>query len=174
MFVVAVGLLIVGGVAASVVATPVEYDAMPATVVFVCRNGVSMSVWSAAYFNRLAARRGLPERATSRSALPPSAGVPMRMRVALAIDGFRRDGYQPRIIESEDARRAEYLIVIEAGTTLPTDVQVSGHTTTEQWQGFPAMREEYFASRAELRRRVEALVERLMVARSGAPSTHPL
>jgi protein-tyrosine-phosphatase len=169
MFVVAVALVIIGGVtAASVVATPVQYDGAPATVVFVCRNGVSMSVWSAAYFNRLAVQRGLPQRATSRAALPPSAGVPLRMRAALAIDGFRLDGYQPRIIESEDARRAEHVVVIEGGTTLPEQVRVSGRTTTEQWQGFPAMRDEYFASRAELRRRVEALVERLSANSSEA------
>jgi protein-tyrosine-phosphatase len=169
MFIVAVALVIIGGGAiASVVASPVQYDGTAATVVFVCRNGVSMSVWSAAYFNRLAVRRGLTQRATSRSALPPSAGVPIRMRVALAIDGFRLDGYQPQMIASEDARRAEHVIVIEGGTTLPSHVQVPAHATTEQWQGFPAMRDEYFASRSELRRRVEALVEQLSANKSEA------
>ena len=37
-----------------------------AAIVFVCRNGVAMSVWSALAFNRLAAERGLPLRAVSR------------------------------------------------------------------------------------------------------------
>jgi hypothetical protein len=45
-------------------------------------------------------------------------------------------------------------------TELPPDARVSA-SHTEVWQGFPPMREQYFPSRAALKRRVEALVERL-------------
>ena len=44
------------------------------SVVFVCRNGVAMSVWSALMFERLAAERGLRIRAASRAAANNAAG----------------------------------------------------------------------------------------------------
>jgi hypothetical protein len=162
-----IAVLSIGGVTAFSRAESVQHVGKSAPVVFVCRNGVSMSVWSAAYFNRLALRDGLPQRATSRSAHSPFPEVPLRMRVALAIDGFRLGEYQPRQIDAGDARDAELVVVIEGGTTLPSDVRVLEHATIERWQGFPAMRDEYFASRSELRGRVETLVARLSAARSG-------
>ena len=122
-------LLLIGGITALSRAAPVQDAGKPASVVFVCRNGASMSVWSAAYFNRLAIERGLPQRATSRSAQAPSAEVPLRMRAALAIDGFRLDGYRPRIIDSDDARNAELVVVIEGGTTLPSVKSVGSSRT---------------------------------------------
>src|SRR5262245_25314485 len=102
---VAVGLaiVIVIGFSAIFRADPVQQAGQPGSIVFVCPNGVSMSVWSAAYFNRLAARRGLPQRAIARAALPTYAEVPLRMRLALVADGFRLDGYRPRVIGEEDA-----------------------------------------------------------------------
>lgn len=159
--------LVIAGLTAISRAEPVLYAREPASVVFVCGNGVSMSVWSAAYFNRLAIQRGLPQRATSRSTVPPSTDVPLRMRIALAIDGFRLDGYQPRIVQTDDVGSAELIVVIESGTTVPPDVRVPERATTEHWQGFPAMRDDYFPSRAELKRRVEAVVARMSTAGSG-------
>jgi hypothetical protein len=95
------GLLLLGGVIAFVVrAEPIAAVQGPSPVVFVCRNGVAMSVWSAAYFNRLAAARGLRERASARASLPTFTEVPFRMAVALAIDGFRLDGLRPRVISA--------------------------------------------------------------------------
>ena len=63
-----------------------------------------MSVWSAAYFNRLAAARGLRERAIARAAVPSFSAVPFNMTFALAIDGFRLDGYRPQVISADDVR----------------------------------------------------------------------
>lgn len=129
-----------------------------APVVFVCRNGVAMSVWSAAYFNRLAAERGLPERAVARASIPSFTAVPLRMVFALAVDGFRLDGYRPHVIDEEDARGAALVVAID--TELPAEAQ-SAPARIELWGGFPPMREQYFPSRAALQSRVEALVERL-------------
>jgi hypothetical protein len=134
----------------------VEDARAPAPIVFVCRNGVAMSVWSAAYFNRLAAERGLRERAVARAALPTFREVPLRMRLALALDGFRLDGFRPKVVDAEDARSAAWLVAID--TELPV---VGEDGRVERWQGFPPMRERYFPARAALRQRVEALVARL-------------
>src|SRR5262245_51380760 len=140
------------------VGDPGAGDGADAPIVFVCRNGVAMSVWSAAYFNRLAAERGLGERAVSRASLPTYSEVPLRMVLALALDGYRLGGYRPHVISAEEARGAKLVVLID--TALPPGVQVETGAT-ERWHGFPPMREEYFPSRAALRDRVEALVARL-------------
>jgi hypothetical protein len=147
------------GVAVASRNDPVQDVGSPASVVFVCRNGIAMSVWSAAYFNRLAVERGLPERAVARAAMPSFRDVPLRMRFALALDGFRLDGFRPKVIDAGDARGAELVVAID--TELPPDALVGAGTGAERWQGFPPMREHYFPSRAALRQRVEALVAHL-------------
>lgn len=155
------GLAVVFGIGLAVASRsdPVQEAGRPAPVVFVCRNGVAMSVWSAAYFNRLATERGLRERAVARAAIPSYREVPLHMRVALALDGFRLDGYRPRVVDAADARSAELVVVID--TELPPEALVNDAARAELWQGFPPMREQYFPSRAALEERVEALVARL-------------
>ena len=156
------GLLLLGGVVAfAMKADPIPEVRAPAPVVFVCRNGVAMSVWSAAYFNRLAAARQLRERAIARSSIPSFTAVPFRMAFALALDGFRLDGYRPEVISATDAGAAE--LVINIDTELPPDAKPSD-SRTELWQGFPPMREQYFPSRRALKVRVEALIDRLAAA----------
>src|SRR5262245_28362852 len=86
-------------------------------VVFVCLNGVAMSVWSAAYFNRLAAARGLPERAIARASIPSYTAVPLSMKLGLAIDGFRVGDFRPLVMDEEDARSAALVVAID--TELP-------------------------------------------------------
>lgn len=160
-------LLLGGAVAFALGAEPIPEVRAPAPVVFVCRNGVAMSVWSAAYFNRLAAARGLRERAISRAAVPSFSAVPLNMALALALDGFRLDGYRPQVLSGDDVRAAEFVVAID--TELPTDVRPNA-PSTEIWQGFPPMREQYFPSRTALKARVEALVERLATAGVVDPS----
>jgi hypothetical protein len=142
---------------------PVEARSAAPAVVFVCRNGVAMSVWSAAYFNRLAAERGLPERAVARAALPTYREVPLHMRFALALDGYRLAGYEPHVVSADDARSARLVVAID--TELPS-LGDAHPASNELWQGFPPMREQYFPSRAALAQRVEGLVARLAAAES--------
>lgn len=155
------GLLALGGAVAFVArAEPIPAAGAPAPVVFVCRNGVAMSVWSAAYFNRLAAARGLSQRAIGRASIPSFTAVPWRMTFALALDGFRLAGYRPRVISTDDVRAAELVVAID--TRAPADARA-----VEVWDGFPPMREQYFPSREALAARVEALVERLAADPAG-------
>jgi hypothetical protein len=126
------GALLLGGIAGFALwAEPIPEVVGPAPVVFVCRNGVAMSVWSAAYFNRLAAAHGLRERAIARAAIPSYSAVPLNMTLALAIDG------------SSDAPPAGDLAEIPCGRIrrrhrhgVPRGVQRS---RTES-AGFPPMR----------------------------------
>jgi hypothetical protein len=160
---IAAALAIAGTIAFAVGTDPIEDARAPAPVVFVCRNGVAMSVWSAAYFNRLAAERGLNERAAARASIPSYRAVPLSMRLGLALDGFRLDGFEPHVIDAADARAASLVVAID--TELPPDARADA-SRTEVWDGFPPMREQYFPSRAALESRVEALVERLDTRRS--------
>ena len=84
------------------------------------------------------------------------------MVFALAVDGFRLDGYRPQVVSREDVRDAELVVVIQSSddTELPSDAQAEVRDS-DVWQGFPPMREQYFASRAALRERIDSLVERL-------------
>ena len=136
----------------------VEVGGDDASVVFVCRNGVAMSVWSAAYFNQLAEERGIRARAVARAAIPSFQAVPLRMRFALAVDGYRLDGFVPRVVSPADLATAGLVVAID--TPLPEDVRRAARSP-ETWDGFPPMREQYFPSRTALMGRVEALVERL-------------
>ena len=157
-------LLLAGALAFAAWTEPLTRLAEPAPVVFVCRNGVAMSVWSAAYFNRLAAARGLRERASARASIPSFDAVPWNMTLALAVDGFRLGGFRPHVIDSQDARSAALLVNLD--TELPQDVRASA-PHQEVWQGFPPMREQYLPSRAALKTRVEALVESLAANADG-------
>jgi len=162
-----VGAVLLGGTATFVVvAESIPEASAPAPVVFVCRNGVAMSVWSAAYFNRLAAARGLRQRAIARALVPSYSEVPPNMMLALALDGFRVAGYRPRVISADDVRAAELVVAIEED--LPSNVHAVA-PAIELWQGFPPMRERYFPSRRALEGRVEALVERLADRAAGTP-----
>ena len=165
------GLVAIGAVALlalTALAVALQPEADPtarddgATIVFVCQNGVAMSVWSALTFDRLAAERGLRVRAVSRAALPTFTRVPLRMKLALALDGYRVANHQPRVISANDVRDAERVILID--TKLPPSAQLPG-AAIESWAGFPPMREKYFESRAALRARVEGLVERIASSR---------
>src|SRR5262245_45451349 len=131
------------------------------SIVFVCMNGVAMSVWSALTFDRLAEQHGLSVRATSRAATPSYTQVPLRMQLALALDGFRVGSYRPHVISADDVRRAQRVILVD--TELPPAASIDG-AAIESWSGFPPMREQYFASRAALLARVEDLVARLAAA----------
>jgi protein-tyrosine-phosphatase len=161
VLVVSAALLLIGTVTLAMKAEPIGTLRDRAPIVFVCKNGVSMSVWSAAYFNRLASARGLRERAIARAAIASYTAVPLRMVFALAVDGFRLDGYRPQVVSREDVHDAELVVVIQSSddTELPPDAQAEARDS-EVWQGFPPMREQYFPSRAALRERIETLVER--------------
>ena len=163
------GLILVGGAMGFVLtADPIGDVRAPAPIVFVCRNGVAMSVWSAAYFNRLAAARHLPERAIARASVPSFKEVPLNMVFALTVDRFRIDGFRPRVISGDEVRGAELVIAID--TAVPQDLDPT-HSTAEVWDGFPPMREKYFASRRVLKAKVEELVERLATRHADSASS---
>jgi protein-tyrosine-phosphatase len=105
--------------------------AMPA-VVFVCEHGAAKSVIATAYFNKLAAERGLPYRATFRGTTPQEA---LSVR---AIDGLKADGVpipagSPTAIGAADIEKATHIFAI--GCSLPPAALSSGKS--KDWSDVP-------------------------------------
>jgi hypothetical protein len=89
-------------------------------IVFVCEHGAAKSVIATAYFNKLAAERGL------RIALPTAA--PIRGgTVGVGAEGAARDGWRcpvPSAITTGDVTKATHIFAI--GCSLPAHASASG------------------------------------------------
>jgi protein-tyrosine-phosphatase len=112
------------------------------SIVFVCEHGAAKSVVATAYFNKLAADRSLPYRATFRGTSPQDE------LSARAIAGLRADGVaipvgKPAAIAPEDIVRATHIFAI--GCTLPAAAASSGKaadwTDVPDDQGYAPMRD---------------------------------
>jgi arsenate reductase len=112
------------------------------SVVFVCEHGAAKSLIATAYFNKLAAERGLAVRATFRGVSPQEA---LSVR---AVEGLRADGVpipqgQPTAIGDDDVAAATYIFAI--GCVLPGKAAGSGKaadwTDVPDDQGYGPMRD---------------------------------
>lgn len=127
--------LLVQGPAAS------RQAAAPA-VVFVCEHGAAKSLLAAAYFNTLAAERGLTLRATFRG-VAPQEDLSVRVVAGLRADGVAVPQVKPASIAAADIDGATHIFAI--GCSLPARAGQSG--TAANWddvpddQGYPAMRD---------------------------------
>ena len=124
-------------------------------VVFVCEHGAAKSVIAAAYFNKIAAERGLPDRAIYRGASPqPELSVS-------ALKGLRDDGMtlpvdKPSSITPGDVTAASHIFAI--GCTLPSHAASSGKS--DSWDDVPDDRG-YAAQRDAIKKHVERLIDQL-------------
>lgn len=112
------------------------------SVVFVCEHGAAKSLLATAYFNKLAADRGLPYRATFRGTAPQE-GLSPRVVEGLKGDGVPVPSGKPTALGADDIGRATHIFAI--GCTLPAAAVSSGKA--DDWsdvpddQGYPAMRD---------------------------------
>src|SRR2546428_13798126 len=93
------------------------------TIVFVCEHGAAKSVIATAYFNKLAAERGLPYRATFRGT-SPQAELSERTVQALHADRIVVPTGKPTAIGQADIEGATPIFAI--GRTLPDAARRSG------------------------------------------------
>lgn len=103
-----------------------------ARVMFVCEHGAAKSLIAAAYFNKLAAERGLPDRAMFRGSDPQEA-ISTR-----AVEGLRADGVavpdgRPTAIDAADVNSVTYIFAI--GCVLPKVAASSGKAS--DWSDVP-------------------------------------
>ena len=104
----------------------------PPAVLFVCEHGAAKSVVATAYFNKLAAERKLPFRATFRGTSPEDD------LSVLAVEGLKADGVsvptgKPAVITGADVADATHVFAI--GCTLPDAARRSGKAA--DWSDVP-------------------------------------
>lgn len=102
------------------------------TIVFVCEHGAAKSVIAAGYFNKLAAERGLPHRATFRG-VNPQAELSERTVEALRADGVVIPTGKPTPIGDRDIDGATHIFAI--GCALPDKARQSGKAA--DWSDVP-------------------------------------
>ena len=124
-------------------------------VVFVCEHGAAKSVIATAYFNKLAADRGLPYRATFRGTAPQES---LSTRI---VEGLREDRVplpdgKPTAIAAGDIAQATHIFAI--GCTLPQAAIASGKAS--DWSDVPDD-QGYVPMRDAIVRHVKALLDDL-------------
>ena len=132
-------------------------------IVFVCEHGAAKSVIATAYFNKLAAERGLPDRATYRGA-NPQAELSVSALKGLREDGLTVPSAKPSPITSGDVTKATHIFAI--GCSLPAHAASSGKA--ESWDDVPEDRG-YAAQRDAIKKHVERLLDQLQKAIRGLP-----
>jgi protein-tyrosine-phosphatase len=102
------------------------------SIVFVCEHGAAKSVIATAYFNKLAAERGLPYRATFRGTSPQDE-LSVRAVAGLKEDGIPVPAGKPAAISDGDLANATHIFAI--GCTLPDKARQSNKAG--EWSDVP-------------------------------------
>ena len=124
-------------------------------IVFVCEHGAAKSVIATAYFNKIAAERGLPVRATYRGA-NPQAELSESALKGLREDGLAMPTARPSPITTGDVTKATHIFAI--GCSLPAHAASSGKA--ESWDDVPDD-QGYAAQRDAIKKHVERLLDQL-------------
>jgi protein-tyrosine-phosphatase len=124
-------------------------------VIFVCEHGAAKSVIAAAYFNKMAVERGLPDRATHRGA-SPQAELSVSALKGLKEDGLTLPSAKPAPISSADVTAATHIFAI--GCSLPAHAASSGKA--DSWDDVPED-QGYAAQRDAIKKHVERLIDQL-------------
>ena len=124
-------------------------------VVFVCEHGAAKSLIATAYFNKLAAERGLAARATFRGVDPQDA-LSVRAVAGLKDDGLPVPNAHPTAIDAADVTAATHIFAI--GCSLPAGATQSGKANS--WDDVPDD-QGYGPMRDAIVRHVRALIDGL-------------
>ena len=138
--------------------TPAKGPGAAPTVLFVCEHGAAKSVIAAAHFNQIAKQRGLPYRAVARGTAPDPA-IPGGVRQGLAKAGLELAIEKPQMVGQADVDAASRTVTFEIA--LPAAVS-SSRTVLTDWKAVPAVSADFGIASAEIRRRVEALIDELV------------
>ncbi len=125
-------------------------------VVFVCEHGSVKSLIAAQWFNRLARERKLAFVAVSRG-VAPDESVPAAVAENLRQDGFDLAGVSPVRLDKRDLDGAAHVVAIGVKSPLFDGLA----TSPEAWDDVPPVSTHYEDSRDAMRRRIEALLDRL-------------
>ena len=145
------------GVSSAFAQAAAKTTASNPAVVFVCEHGAAKSVIATAYFNKLAAERGLPYRATFRGTSPQEA-LSVRAVQGLTADGVAIPPGAPTAIGDADIKTATHIFAI--GCVLPAAAKSSGKA--KDWSDVPDDKG-YEGQRDAIVRHVKELLDELQV-----------
>lgn len=124
-------------------------------ILFVCEHGAAKSVLAAAHFNRLAEEAGLYIKAIARGIYPDLEISEETMR-GLSTDGLSPTEPSPQKLSMEDSQMSQYLVSF---CELPGEYAQGA--SVEQWDGIPAVSENYERARDAIVERLNLLVSRI-------------
>jgi arsenate reductase (thioredoxin) len=121
------------------------------TVLFVCEHGAAKS------FNKIAKERGLPYRAVARGTAP-DATIPKGVRKGVEKSGLELTVEKPVMVGQADVNGANRVITFEIA--LPSAISSSKAAPTD-WRAVPSVSADFGIASADIKRRVEALIDEL-------------
>ena len=124
-------------------------------ILFVCEHGAAKSIIAAAHFNRLAEEVGLQIKALARGTKPDLEISEQTIR-GLSKDGLALTESAPQKLSPEDTQTAQYLVSF---CELPAEYTQGA--IVEQWDGIPAVSENYERARDAIIERLHQLVTRI-------------
>ena len=130
-----------------------EVNVMTGTVLFVCLHGSAKSMIASAYFERLAARRGVDVRTMS-AGVEPDAEIPPRVIQGLLADGIDVRDRRPRPLVPADVTDASH--IVSFGCDLAA---LAPAVTVERWDDVPAVSEDFGRARDAIVARVTRLLD---------------
>jgi arsenate reductase (thioredoxin) len=125
-------------------------------VSFVCLHGSAKSLIAAEQFNRLAATKGLPFRATT-SGPEPDAEVPANVVAGFKSRSIDVSAYKPTLIAANQLADADLIVsfACDAGRRLAPG------KPEERWDDCPAVSDDFDVAWGFITGRVEKLISRL-------------
>jgi Low molecular weight phosphotyrosine protein phosphatase len=126
------------------------------TVLFVCEFGTAKSAIARELFRKRAAERGIAVAAFSRG-LTIADHISPPLRQTLDAEGIdsRRDGFA--VLSARDVGRADVVVTF-------TPIPYRPHTMLD-WSDVPSVNDNYPAARADLNRRIDALLDTISARR---------
>ena len=128
------------------------------TVVFVCEHGAAKSVIAAAYFNKLARERGLPQQAIARGTNPDPV-YSQNTVTGLLTDGLTPTEARPRRLSAEELRTSSMVI---AFCNLSEDYRYEN--ALAYWDDVPPVSEDYEQARDSILAHLNRLINFYMEA----------
>jgi protein-tyrosine-phosphatase len=124
-------------------------------IVFVCEHGAAKSILAAAYFNHFAKQSGLEFEAIARGT-NPDPEISQQTVAGLSMDGLKPSESVPQKLSTDDIQSAERIIGF---CDLPSEVREP--FIVEQWEGIPAVSEDYDKARDAILERINYLIHNL-------------
>lgn len=128
----------------------------PKTVLFICEHGAGRSPIAAAYFNKMSMEKGLNYVAMFRGTQPDSV-LGKTAREGLTRDQHNIASWKPKELSNEDLTEADVVVTMDC--ILPSDYKSPARIIS--WQNIP-MNEGYALAGAEIKKRVEQLIQQLI------------